>query len=293
MAELVLQERDTGILRGLLDSRLATLRHISLLYFEGKAEYAKKRMQKLKAAGYISEKRSRRYEPAILFLTDKGFQTLRKQGLLSNYPEEALSGFKRRMTISEMTLKHELAVLDVKAAMQAAIEKQTHLRVGEFSTWPLLHQFQLGHKGQLSYALVKPDGFLRIREEHSDGTESDYTFFLEVDRGSETLSTLANKAVWYNRFYKEGGMAVRRGHDPSAYRDFPFRALFIVQSPERQMNLAKALLATTPPILTQACITTFDEVFSNPLGNIWIQPMALKQATASAITQEMKRPLLE
>jgi len=46
-----LQKRDLALLRGLFESRVMTNDHATALYFEGKSEAAKKRLQKLKAAG--------------------------------------------------------------------------------------------------------------------------------------------------------------------------------------------------------------------------------------------------
>ena len=66
---IALQERDLEILRGLFDSRVLTLSHIARLYFEGREEAAKKRVQKLKSAGFITERPRRAYEPAVLYLT--------------------------------------------------------------------------------------------------------------------------------------------------------------------------------------------------------------------------------
>jgi hypothetical protein len=156
------QERDFALLVGLFESRLMTARHIAALYFEGKSEMTKKRLQKLKAAGVIGEKRRRPYEPSILYLTPKAFHLLKGEGRLSDYPAMALKGFKRRTTISDITLRHELAILDVKAAFYEAIKKEPHLAIAEFSTWPLLHQFQVRDTHSPSSIVVKPDGFIRI-----------------------------------------------------------------------------------------------------------------------------------
>ena len=53
---LQLQDRDLALLRGLFECRVMTTDHATALYFEGKGEAAKKRLQKLKAAGFISER---------------------------------------------------------------------------------------------------------------------------------------------------------------------------------------------------------------------------------------------
>ena len=45
------QARDFALLRGLFESRVMTVAHISAIYFEGKSHYAIKRLRKLKSAG--------------------------------------------------------------------------------------------------------------------------------------------------------------------------------------------------------------------------------------------------
>jgi hypothetical protein len=75
---LQFQERDLALLRGLFECRVMTNDHATSHYFEGKNEAAKKRLQKLKAAGLISERPRRTFEPSILFLTRKGLLTLQR-----------------------------------------------------------------------------------------------------------------------------------------------------------------------------------------------------------------------
>lgn len=53
---LQLQDRDFAVLRGLFESRVMTTEHATALYFDGKVEAAKKRLQKLKTAGFITER---------------------------------------------------------------------------------------------------------------------------------------------------------------------------------------------------------------------------------------------
>src|SRR5882724_9942669 len=84
-----LQSRDSNLLRGLFDSRLMTLAHAAGLYFNGSREAAKKRIQKLKAAGLIGERARKAYEPSILFLTREGFTLMQERGLLHDAPQIA------------------------------------------------------------------------------------------------------------------------------------------------------------------------------------------------------------
>jgi hypothetical protein len=68
-----LQARDFALLCGLFECRVMTAGHIATLYFDGKREYTKKLLQKLKAGGFIWERRRQVNEPSVLFLTRKGY----------------------------------------------------------------------------------------------------------------------------------------------------------------------------------------------------------------------------
>jgi len=71
--------------------------------------------------------------------------------------------------------------------------------------------------------LIKPDGFLRLQEQATDGDRFEHFFFLEVDRSTEPRETLARRVYGYQDFYRHGGLAVRHGFTPENYKDFPFR----------------------------------------------------------------------
>src|ERR1700743_444809 len=93
-AFLQLQPRDFALLCGLFESRVMTASHVSVLYFAGKREYTKKRLQKLKAAGFVGERKRNVNEPFILFLTRKGFAHLKSDGQLSQYPSLSANSFE-------------------------------------------------------------------------------------------------------------------------------------------------------------------------------------------------------
>lgn len=69
IGSLALQPRDLALLRGLFECRIMTAGHVATLYFEGKREYTKKRLQKLKTTGFIGERTRRVNEPSLLSLT--------------------------------------------------------------------------------------------------------------------------------------------------------------------------------------------------------------------------------
>jgi hypothetical protein len=274
------QPRDIALFQTLFDCRVATANHLAILHFKGGKEATKKRLQKLKAAGYIGERRRLVSQPSILFLTRKGFSFLKEEGLHLEYPALSLDALEKRSRVSEVTIRHELDVMDVKAALHATISNTKQFKLEEFSTWPLLFQFtafRCGHDG--AEVLVKPDGFIRIHEVESDGGLSEHTFFLEVDRSSETQDTLVARAGCYLDYYKSGEFAIRNGGTRDQFTEYPFRVLIVLKNAERRNNTAERLLQSRPPILTQVCLSTFAEVTTDPLGPIWIRPVDYREAT--------------
>ena len=248
---LQLQDRDLALLRGLFECRVMTTDHIATLYFEGKRAYTKKRLQKLKAAGFIGERRRNANEPSVLFLTRKAFTLLASRGELSEYPSLGKNSFEARANVSALTLRHELEIMDVRAAFHAALAKSEKFSILEFSTWPLLHQFETSHPGHGADVLVKPDGFIRIHEKEESGKGFAFDCFLEVDRSSEKQDALVAKAACYLEFYKSGDFAVRNGSTRDKFKDFPFRVLIVLKSAERRNNTAERLVQNNPPILTK------------------------------------------
>jgi hypothetical protein len=263
------QARDLAILRGLLDSRVATIHHLSALYFQSRLEAARKRIQKLKAAGVIHERPRRSIEPAVYCLSRKAFGILERHGILAEYPAVGWTHLEKRARVSELTLRHELNVMDVKAALSAEASKDGY-DVTEFATWPKLFQFTANQPGK-GDVLVKPDGFIRIRGADSNGRFEDM-FFLEVDRSSEEQETLALRAACYRDYYARGGLASRFGRPRTEFKQFPFVVLMTFNTAERRNNTAERLLLDRPAFRNLVWLSTLKEVTSDPLGSIWVKP---------------------
>src|SRR5260370_30381727 len=157
--------------------------------------------------------------------------------------------------------------MDVKAAFYSAIKMTEQFTVAEFSTWPVLYQFEAFRAGQGGAEVtVKPDGFIRIHEKEKDDHLSEHTFFLEVDRSTETQDTLVARAGSYFEYYKSGGFAERNGAPRAAYKNFPFRVLMVFKTAERRNNTAERLMQNNPPIFTHDSLSTIDEVMAEPLA---------------------------
>jgi hypothetical protein len=277
---LQFQPRDLALLRGLFESRVMTTAHATALYFDNKIDAANKRLQKLKSCGFIGERPRRAFQPSVLFLTRNGIKQLEAEGILQNYPSFALPALDRRARVSDLTIRHELEVMDVKAAFHSAIKALPSRTIAEFSTWPLLNEFKAyrpGHKS--TEVLVKPDGFILIHEAEADGTKFERTFFLEVDRSTETQDVLVDRAGCYFDYYKSGGFAMRNGATRADYKQFPFRVIMVFKSAERRNNTAERLLQGAQPIFKQVCHATLEDVTRDPFGAIWIRPFDYREAT--------------
>jgi Replication-relaxation len=206
---------------------------------------------------------------------------LRERGVLADYPPLSRTVLARRARVSDLTLRHELEIMDVKAAFHSAVRKTTtSFTIATFNTWPILYQFQALRAGSGAETPMKPDGFIRIHERTADGHLDEHSFFLELDRSSEAQDRLTRKAVSYLDYYQSGGFAADGGASRSEYKNYPFRVLMVFKTAERRNNTAEHLLQNDPPIFTQACLSTFEEVTTDPLGVIWTCPRDYREATA-------------
>lgn len=244
-----------------------TIKHIASLYFESGREYAKKRLQKLKSAQLLTERPRKQFEPSLLFLTRNGLSVLKAHGILDLYPSFEIADLVHRARVSDMTLQHELAVLDLKVAFYTAAREQ-NISILNFSTWPLLHQFKV------SSDVVKPDAFARVRETAPDGSVREHSFYIELDRSTEGLATLCDRA----RSYALHKKSIPHSKETFSYSNLsgPFRVLYVLLSKERRDNVAHRLRTMTPPILSLVSLSTFAEVLRDPFNAIWVRPVDYK-----------------
>ena len=276
--QVILQPRDIALLRGLFESRVMTIEHAADLYFDGKQPYTKKRLQRLDKAGYLKRRVRKVGERDAVFFTKKAYRMLRDGGHLEGLPRLRWEHLEKRSRVSELTLRHELDVMSVKAAMSVAMRGRDDLTVKEFSTWPRLSQFRaLRHRpkpGEGPTLLLKPDGFLRVEQSDAPGMEgkSEMYFYLEVDRSTETLETVLGKMLAYRDHHTRGGLPAKYGRPRSEWKQWPFRVLWTFRSGARLANAAETFLSAHPPIRGLAWLTTFERAVSDPLGPVWRRP---------------------
>jgi hypothetical protein len=278
--DVQLQDRDLTLLKGLFESRIMTVRHMSAIFFDGHFEAVRKRVRRLREAGYLAERTRKVQDTAIFSITRRSYDALAHAGLFVERRNASWLSTQKRLHVAESTLRHELEVMDVKAAFYDAVRHRPTLRLTEFITWPQRIAFNAFHPATGAKVVVKPDGFVQIEEGRQEDNSRQHRFFIEVDRSTEVLDTLVNRMCSYQSFYKHGGLAERFGGSREAYREFPFRVLIVCKSEERRDNLAVRLLATDPPIRSFAWLTTMQEALTDPLGPIWVRPVDYKNAIA-------------
>lgn len=296
-------DRDVKLLRGLFEARILTLAQITRLYFVGAAEAAKKRVQILKAAKLIAQRpRPRPYDRSILFLTQRGFELLSAGGHLAEYPKLRWKTMAKRVRVSPATLNHELSVNQIKIEFTTALKPLAGVTLEQFLTWPKLFAFEVQSGGWNESNLVRPDGFVELMDRrggngrgigggsgNGGGNERVHFAYLEVDRSTETLSRLTAKAADYLQHYRGGGFARSQGRSASDYKSLPFRVLVVLNNDERRNNLAAALLAMNPPILSLMWLTTLDRILADPLGVIWMRPCDYRDAMKDGDVDENSR----
>lgn len=262
---LVLQPRDIAVLRGLFESRVMTTEHICALYFDSHAEMAKKRLQRLTAAGLISKKHNVPFQVLTRHLTTAGLEELRRRRLTHTDLSEKL--LKRRLDVSPLTLRHELAVLDVKVAFHTAA-KRRGLELLEFCTWPALNELPRRSRDERA---VRPDGFAIIRSAGPKGPQN-FRFYVELDRSTESTRVLVRRAHRYQAASRTLAQLANR---------MPFRTLFVFISTQRRDAVGRIFLNARPPILTQAWLTTLSDVMTDPFAEVWVRPLDYRSMPAA------------
>lgn len=283
-----IQARDIRILRGLFESRIMTLSHIAELYFENRSDAAKKCVQRLRAARLVRERPRKPFEPSILSLDIPAIKMLKSEGHLSGYPSLPMSMLERRGDVSDLTIRHELQVMDFKARFTNSLRNLPDFELEDFVTWPKLVEFDARPDQSRGYGrapvLVKPDGFIRLTHRINDDIY-EHCFFVEIDRSTESQHILARRAACYLDYYRSGGFAVWRGGKRQNVEDYPFRVLLICRTKERANNAAEQMLLNNPPIRSIVWLTAFDDAMNDPFGEIWMRPTdyaAIVQDTAFA-----------
>ena len=171
-------------------------------------------------------------------------------------------GDRRRRTQSAVELLHGLEIVDFYIQLKRSLEESD----GEILAWLSERQcrYRIPRVGRsLPFT---PDAYCLWGLESEEGA-----FFLEWDRGTESMVRIAEKLARYEVYYR-----TRAYHDHLGEIGLRPRLLFVVPDERRQRkfvqwmsrNLAQGKLTSLPTIL----VSTQDEANADPLGSVWQRP---------------------
>lgn len=136
---------------------------------------------------------------------------------------------------------------------------------------------------------IRPDRFMILK---IDGKVE--PFFIEVDRGTESLTRIREKIRAYKSYYFSGRYA-QRYRDDSGHPLPSYRVLWIAPSDERRDNLCRQALLENSPRMHW--FTTKAQASSSPLALIWLtgkvsarNELNLENMRASTRTLSRERP---
>jgi hypothetical protein len=140
-------------------------------------------------------------------------------------------------------LAHSLAVTETYARAVEA-EQAGHLRLVEFVTEPVSWRSFHGPGG--ARLVVKPDATLTVRVGRFEDR-----WFVEVDRGTESLPTIARKCEVYRRYWQAGVEQARSGVFP--------RVLWLVPDVRRRDALVDIVGRQPGEAWTLFAVALFDD----------------------------------
>jgi hypothetical protein len=273
-----LNRKDRELLEWLAEYRMLTTSQIAVLCAIG-APAARKRVKKLRQAGLalpltrlLTGSAGRPEE--LTSLTSRGVAGLRVQGRdnrsvpTKHVTSEAINCVEHQNLINWFRIhlvQMERALPDLTVQFLAS----TSLLLERGSdNQPYVSEALGGADGEQRVAFA-PDGVFSIRHKPSDKT---LLFFLEVDRGTETLASTRNpgsvqqKIINYQQYFRSGGY--KRYQDLWNCEFNGFRLLFLAHSPGRLAALCR-LVQETPPS-DFVWLTDRDRMFAEGMSaDIW------------------------
>jgi hypothetical protein len=246
LPRLLLQERDCAILQDVARYRLLTTSQIetlrasdsdSALRFPSRLTLTR-RLKLLFHHGYVQRIARPLAQGSLepVYVLDRGgVKALQRH--FGDVDLKARTGLPK-----SLALEHLLSVngfrLSLEVACKSTIYGNEESRV-ELAQWQsgdaVKFAVPLATKGERTQTVrLIPDGFFALR---SRGQRLFY--FLEADRGTESLPVLVAKCRAYYAYWQSGGF----GRDFTLSPQVAFRALFVLHSARRLETLAKAVAA--------------------------------------------------
>ncbi|GGF75901.1 hypothetical protein GCM10011332_32370 [Terasakiella brassicae] len=271
-----LTERDIDILRAVNRYRYLQTSQIQRLVFpDNKTKQSTaRRLKYLYHAKYLG-----RIQPYIVpgkggaevayFLDRKGQELLTEMG-------EKVSIFKKSHQVKTMFLQHALDLSEFRLNVELALQNHSVVEMARFicdfemkghadkatrlKRYKLYHEVY--HPLSKERYVVYPDG-LMILQGKGEYAKKQRLYFVEIDRGTETLSTIRKKVIGYN-LYQQEKVQDKFGKFKN------FVVLIQTSSQKRAANIRKNLV--DQPGSEFVYVTSVGEVFSHTIFNepIWL-----------------------
>jgi hypothetical protein len=240
---MVLTDRDAHLVRDCADFQVLTRVQMTRLGHFGSKTRANAVLLRLVRFGYLS----RRYQPAVAGSQRALYFPGPEAHRLLNHPAELVGRERRRIqTLSDLFLAHQLLITDVRLSFHAA----PSCRLDRWLTDADLRPLNLG---------VIPDGHVEYTHEGRR-----FGAFLELDRGTESLSRWKAKVTAYVQLAQSGRYLQVFG------RQF-FRVLVVAPSPVRVEHLRQCTATVTDKVFW---LTRFAALIEQgPFGPIWRRPV--------------------
>ena len=255
---------DLLIIQDLHQSRVATLIQIERLLSVEDRSQAAERVQLLIENGCIRKRTLLIGGAEVFCLSRKGYDLGVANGVIPEDGSVSAKKLWRRLEVSDLTLLHELQVVDARIAYER------HARVsGTVQVARVVTHFPSGHFETDDGKRIFPDGWLSLSVR---GRDRPLSFCLEIDRGTEPLNRVLSKVQDY----------LRIDSGDSANRDF--RVVFVVPSEERRDNVAWLLARELPKVPNFVLIAVMSDVERDALGAIYLTPGGVRKAMVHGVS---------
>ncbi|MEZ4621180.1 MAG: replication-relaxation family protein [Caldilineaceae bacterium] len=232
---------------------------IAKRYFKGNSKNSQmaSNLKKLEEAGYIhrfslpSSSSTARNMPLVATLTKKGAELISnsqsidigKLHVLSPSDQPKAAYFEHLMDINEVRVTLELACEQQQCVLKWLDERT--IRKHKLYDYVIVR----GKQGKEEKTANIPDGFLTIK-----GKKGYLSFFLEVDRGTEPIAVIQQKAFVYVEYEKSTHYAKYFGAAGKTGGAASLFVLLITSSAKRRENIVATLkhAFTSQPLLCAA-----------------------------------------
>ena len=264
-----LTPRDIEILKTVAEYRILTTSQLTLLIFPSQ-QMARKKVRELKAVGLLkmaerpSDSSTGRPE-SIVCLTSLGLKVLKDSGEI-----DAGTTGDQITDLDFRSLGHQLLVNWVWIHLAQLVRQRSYLKVDFLSPSIDRGRYEISLPDSRIATSIIPDGIFSITDTRQGKS---LLFFLEVDMGTETLSSsdtkttdIRKKILSYQQVFRAGSYKQFEENLPAPFRGF--RTLFVANTEARSLQLCR--LVRSVPTTNFIWLTDQNSLFKSGISaGIW------------------------